>query len=303
MLGSGTWWERVESVEPALDSAAKKSFPQRPAFLPPNSVTPTALFNGMITPLMPYAIRGVIWFQGEANESRAFQYRASFSTMIQDWRKQWGEGDFPFYFCQLANFMAKDAAPRESGLAELREAQSMALALPKTGQAITLDLGEEADIHFRNKKTVGQRLARIALAKTYGYPVPYSGPVYDSSRVDGFSIRIRFQHVEDGLKATTIPTAYKRTSTMTTSVPLVRNSPKSQLEGFQICGADHKWVWADAHIDKSTVLVSAPGISKPLAVRYAWGNNPTVNLYNSIDLPAAPFRTDDFEISTQNSHF
>jgi sialate O-acetylesterase len=300
---SGEWQRRTESSEPVLTADAKTSFPQRPGFMGAERYRPSALFNAMINPLLPYNVRGVIWFQGESNTSRSVQYRTLFPALIKDWRAQWRNPKMPFYFCQLANYKAKNATPEESGLAELREAQSMALELPQTGQALTIDIGEEADIHFRDKKTVGLRLLRIALAKTYGLNVSYSGPVYDSIIREGNSMRIHFQFTDGGLRATEVPATYKRTSTLTTLTPLVKNSPNSQLQGFQICGQDRKWVWANANIDGLTVVVSSPEVSDPVAVRYAWGDNPTVNLYNGAGLPAAPFRTDNFPEITRSAQF
>lgn len=300
---AGEWAEKIEFAEPWVDPEAKATFPHRPLVPTSERNMPTALFNGMIHPVIPYAIRGVIWMQGEGNVGRAYQYRAEFPAMIQDWRSKWGEGDFPFYFCQLANFGAKTEQPRESALAELREAQTMALMLPRTGEAITIDIGEADDIHFRDKQTAGMRLARIALSQTYGRKSASSGPEYRSSKRQGTSIRVRFRFADGGLKAAPLPLAYKLKSTDANSLPLVRNRPDSQLEGFQICGVDRKWVWADARIEGSTVRVSSPQVHEPVAVRYGWADNPTVNLYNGEGLPAVPFRTDDYPDSTRDARF
>ncbi|HEX4758176.1 MAG TPA: sialate O-acetylesterase [Terracidiphilus sp.] len=299
----GDWNVKIESTLPAIDPTAKAAFPQRPAVPSNERSEPTALYNSMIHPIIPFAIHGVIWMQGEANIGRAFQYRTIFPAMIRDWRTHWGEGDFPFYFCQLANWQEKVSAPGDSNLAELREAQSMALALPNTGEVITIDVGEAGDVHFRDKKTVGLRMARIAMAKDYGHPMSYSGPVYASSERNGSAMRIHFKFADGGLVAAPIPATYKEKSTYTTSLPLVRNSPKSELEGFQICGTDHRWVWANAKIKDDTILVSSPQIKDPVAVRYGWANNPTVNLYNGAGLPADPFRTDDFPAATRDAKF
>jgi sialate O-acetylesterase len=299
----GDWSAKIESTLPSLDAAGKTAFPHRPAVPSNERSEPTALYNAMIHPLIPFAIRGVIWMQGEANTGRAFQYRTTFPAMIRDWRAQWGEDDFPFYFCQLANWQEKVSAPGDSNLAELREAQSMALALPNTGEVVTIDVGESGDVHFRDKKTVGLRMARIAMAKDYGHPMSYSGPVYASSEPAGSGMRIHFKFTDGGLVAAPVPATYKEKSTYTTSLPLVRNSPKSELEGFQICGADHRWVWANAKIKDDTVLVSSSQVPAPIAVRYGWANNPTVNLYNGAGLPADPFRTDDFPAATHDAKF
>ena len=299
----GPWRMRVDSVQGPLDAEARASFPRRPATPAAERAVPTELFNAMIHPLIPYAMRGVIWFQGESNVGRGYGYRVTFPALIQDWRAQWKQGDFPFYYCQIANFGPHVSHPRESAEAELRESQSLALALPNTGEAITIDLGEEADIHFRDKQPAAVRLARLALAGTYGRPVQASGPVFHSMKIEGHTIRLSFLHASDGLVARPIPTTYRRKSLLVESVPLVRPSPQSQLEGFAVCGEDHVWRWADASIDGDTVVVSSKETPNPIAVRYAWADNPITNLYNKQGLPAAPFRTDDFPVSTQTKRF
>lgn len=304
----GDWSVKIEATLPAIDAAAKAAFPHMPAAPATERSEPAALYNAMIHPLIPYGIRGVIWMQGEANIGRAYQYRTTFPAMITDWRAHWGEGDFAFYICQLANWQAKTSTPGESNIAELREAQSMALKLPNTGEAITIDVGEAGDVHFRDKKTVGLRLARIAMAKDYGHPMPYSGPVYERSERAGSAMRIHFKFADSGLKAAPLAASYVNVSKLSSSLPLVRNSPRSELEGFQICGPDHVWVWANAKIENeknggNTVLVSAPQVKEPVAVRYGWANNPTVNLYNGAGLPADPFRTDDFPAATRDAKF
>jgi sialate O-acetylesterase len=276
---AGNWQIRVET-----------SLGRRP-FLPEKNVQYLAgtLFDGMIHPLVPYALRGVIWYQGESNAPRAQQYRRLFPQMIQSWRDAWDQGDFPFYFVQLANFQARQPEPQDSNWAELREAQLMTLAEPKTGLAVTIDLGEEKDIHPRNKKGVGERLALWALAQDYGVtetpgfwgripflknlvrrPLTHSGPLYKEFSIEDSRIRLTFDHVAEGLV----------------------NRAAGPLPGFAIAGDDKKFVWADARIDGPTVVVSSPQVPKPVAVRYAWANNPEVSLYNSAGLPASPFRTD-----------
>ncbi|MEI6165628.1 MAG: sialate O-acetylesterase [bacterium] len=277
--------------------------PPLPGNKPQAIHTATYLFNGQIAPLIPYAIKGVIWYQGEFNSPCAFQYRKTFPLMINDWRVQWRQGDFPFYFCQLANYHPKIATPGESALAEIREAQTLTLALPKTGQAVLIDIGEEGDIHPRNKKDVGARLARMALARDYGKGGEDSGPVYESSVIQSNQIRITFTHTAGKLVARPLPKTYQPRSLSPETVPLVLNRPDSELQGFAICGEDRKWVWADARIDGAGVIVSATGVAKPVAVRYAWANNPTCNLYNEAGLPAGPFRTDDFPLITRNMKF
>jgi sialate O-acetylesterase len=289
---SGEWLAKAEYDFPALDP--QKPAPQPPANPPAPQNVASYLFNGMIHPILPYAIKGAIWYQGESNASRAFQYRSAFPLMITDWRKQWNQGNFPFYFCQLANFMAKKPEPGDSGWAELREAQSMTLGLPKTGQAVLIDIGESADIHPRNKKDVGERLALIALANDYGKSIPYSGPVYESVKAANGKAILTFKHADGGLVAKPLPETSVVKSQTSETAPLLRNSPASPLEGFAICGEDKKWFWADAKIDGDTVVVSSDKVPVPVAVRYAWADNPTCNLFNGAGLPASPFRTDDF---------
>jgi sialate O-acetylesterase len=244
---------------------------RRPAMpLGPNHPhRPSGPFNGMIEPVIPYAMRGVIWYQGESNATRANQYRTLFPAMIRDWRAAWGQGEFAFYYVQLANWRAIKPEPTDSAWAELRESQLYALREPNTGMAVTIDIGDAKDIHPRNKKDVGGRLARIALARLYGKEVVDSGPLFDGHQIEKGRIRIRFLH------ATGLTT---------------RN--EDPLRGFAICGKDFKWRWAHAVIDNETVVASHPQIATPVAVRYAWADNPVCNLVNGAGLPASPFRTD-----------
>ncbi|NQU10204.1 sialate O-acetylesterase [bacterium] len=240
---------------------------------PQGAHTPGALFNGMIAPLVPYAIRGAIWYQGESNAGRARQYRELFPAMIRDWRTHWGQGPFPFGFVQLANFMATKPQPGDSAWAELREAQNLTLALRNTGQAVIIDLGEATDIHPRNKQDVGKRLALWAQAKVYRRRVEYSGPRYRSYRIDGNRVRLRFSHVGRGLVA----------------------QGGGPLQQFSIAGTDRKFVWANAKIEAESVVVWSDQVPRPVAVRYAWADNPDgCNLYGRAGLPASPFRTDDW---------
>lgn len=235
-----------------------------------NQNNPSVLYNAMIAPLVPFAIRGAIWYQGESNAGRAYQYRTLFPIMIRNWRTAWGH-EFPFYFVQLANWHANKAEPDESDWAELREAQTMTLREPQTGMAVTIDIGDENDIHPRNKLDVGRRLAAWALAGTYSQKVIPSGPLYHSFNIDGDKIRIRFKYAA-GLKTT----------------------DGGSLKGFAIAGEDRRFVWANARIDGDSVIVSSPKVMWPVAVRYGWADNPIANLYNSAGLPASPFRTDDW---------
>lgn len=243
--------------------------PQSPAN--PNKVT--LLYNAMLHPLLPYTIRGAIWYQGESNAGRAYQYRELFPLMIKDWRKQWKNGDFPFYFVQLANFKDKKDQPEESDWAELREAQLMTLSLPNTGMASAIDIGDDKDIHPKNKQEVARRLSLIARAKVYGEKIPYSGPVYQSKQVVGNKVILTFKHADNGLLA-------KKSST---------------LKGFEVAGADKKFHWAEASISGNRVTVWSSEVANPVAVRYSWANNPDGNLYNGAGLPASPFRTDNFQ--------
>jgi sialate O-acetylesterase len=300
----GEWLAKVEYAFPPLDKAAMDEFPKRPATPIDSQNVAGYLYNGMIHPLIPYAIRGVIWYQGEGNWNRGYQYRAAFPAMIADWRAKWGRGDLPFYYCQIANLGAHSKQPeRTSAFAEVREAQSMALSLPNTGQAVLIDVGEEEDIHPADKMSVGDRLARIALAQTYGKAVVFSGPVFDSMTLEGDKARIRFKHAAPGLLARPMPETYAPNSKSGRMVPLVRNSPRSEIEGFAICGEDKKWEWANARIEGETVVVWADAVPKPVAVRYAWAQNPFCNLYNAAGLPANPFRTDDFPLASRNAKY
>jgi sialate O-acetylesterase len=235
-----------------------------------NQNNPSVLYNAMIAPLVPFAIRGVVWYQGESNAGRAYQYRTLFPIMIRDWRKAWGSA-FPFYFVQLANWHAHKAEPDESDWAELREAQMMTLREPQTGMAVIIDVGDEVELHPRNKLDVGRRLAAWALAETYGQKATPSGPLFDRFTIEGDKVRIHFKYGA-GLKT----------------------SDGGPVKGFAIAGEDRRFVWADARIEGDTVVVSSPGISKPVAVRYGWADNPIANLYNRAGLPASPFRTDDW---------
>jgi sialate O-acetylesterase len=235
-----------------------------------NQNNPSVLYNAMIAPLVPFAIRGVIWYQGESNAGRAYQYRTLFPTMIRDWRNAWGN-DFPFYFVQLANWHANKAEPDESDWAELREAQLMTLREPQTGMAVIIDVGDAVELHPRNKLDVGRRLAAWALAGPYKQKVTPSGPLFERYAIKGNEVRISFKYA-DGLKT----------------------SDGGPVKGFAIAGDDRRFVWADARIEGDAVVVSSPKISKPVAVRYGWADNPIVNLYNQAGLPASPFRTDDW---------
>ncbi len=252
-----------------LDLSKAPPKPTLPFANNPNA--PTALYNGMIAPVIPYGIKGAIWYQGESNVGRARQYQTLFPTMIRDWRSRWGVGEFPFLFVQLANFLPAKAEPGESAWAELREAQELTLGTPNTGQAVIIDIGDAADIHPRNKQDVGKRLAIWALGTTYGEKAEISGPLYSSMAVEEGRIRVKVKHAGGGLVA----------------------KGGEALKTFAIAAADKKWVWAEAKIDGDSVVVWSDKVAKPVAVRYAWADNPNgCNLYNKEGLPASPFRTD-----------
>jgi len=248
---------------------------------PVSQNAPTCLYNAMIAPLTPFAIKGAAWYQGESNSSQGYQYRTLLKGMITGWREVWGQGDFPFLTVLLANFAGPVAEPGESDWAELREAQVMSLSLPNTGIASATDIGEAADIHPKNKQDVGKRLALAALHVAYGKTLVYSGPRYAGQSIEGDRIRLTFDHVGGGLVAG-------------------RSAQDEKLAGFAIAGADRKFIWADAQIDGTTVVVSHATVKEPVAVRYAWATNPAnANLYNKEGLPAVPFRTDDWPGITQ----
>lgn len=238
------------------------------------NIFPSLLYNGMIKALTPFALRGVIWYQGESNASRAYQYRTLFPLLIEDWRKQWNQPQMPFLFVQLANFMQPDMLPVDSEWAELREAQSMTLSVPFTGMAVAIDIGEADDIHPKNKQDAGKRLALAALKISYGKDIVHSGPVYESMETKEDCIYLTFSHTGSGLKA---------------------RSKYGYLKGFAIAGPDRVFHWARAEIQGNRIRVYHPDIKNPVAVRYAWGNNPAdANLYNIEGLPASPFRTDSW---------
>jgi len=235
----------------------------------------SVLFNGMIAPLTSFPVRGVIWYQGEANAARPEAYQSLFPAMIRDWRTQWGAkqdgSEFGFFFVQLANYMARVKEPVQSGWAELREAQTMTLSVPRTGMASAIDIGEAGDIHPRNKQDVGRRLALAALAVEYGQKLEYSGPTYKGMKIEDGKVRIEFSHAK-GLK--------------------VAQVAQANVKGFAVRGQDGKWFDAQAVIQGETVVVWNDVVPQPVAVRYAWKNNPDTNLVNDSNLPAVSFRTD-----------
>jgi sialate O-acetylesterase len=220
------------------------------------------LYNAMIAPLLPYAIRGVIWYQGEANVGRERQYRSLFPALIADWRRAWGEGDFPFLFVQIAPFSGNTP--------EIREAQLLTLEhTTNTAMAVTIDCGDANDIHPAHKQPMGARLSLAARALAYGEKIEYSGPIFASMKIDGANAILSFTHLGGGLVA-----------------------KDGELKGFTIAGADKVFHLAQAKIVGKTVVVSSPEVSQPVAVRYGWANVPEGNLFNRAGLPASPFRTD-----------
>jgi sialate O-acetylesterase len=237
----------------------------------PNSY-PGLLYNGMVNPVTKFPIKGALWYQGEGNADKAEEYRDLLAAMIKDWRKKWGIGDFPFLIVQLPNYRKPDVQPSESAWASLREAQASALALPNTGLAVTIDVGQADNLHPVNKQDVGYRLALQALKVAYGKKdIVCSGPVFSSQTVEGSKIRLKFDHIGTGL---------------------VTRNQNGTINGFAICGADGKFVWAKARIENDNVIVSSEEVSNPVAVRYAWSDNPgEIDLYNKEGLPARPFRT------------
>jgi sialate O-acetylesterase len=232
--------------------------------------TPSGLFNGMINPLLPYALRGAIWYQGESNAERASEYHALFSTMIRTWRAHFGQGDFPFFWVNLANFdVATD--PTKRTYAFLREAQTRTLALPATGQALAIDIGDPKDIHPTNKQEVGRRLALLAQSRVYGIVGDDTGPVFTGATREGAAFRVRFSHASGGLV-----------------------SHEKPVQALELAGADRVFHPAEGRIERDTLVVSSDKVREPVAVRYAWTNSPVANLYNGAGLPAVPFRSDDW---------
>lgn len=267
----------------AKAKAEGKPEPQPPRFAP-NPLTgnarPGNIYNGVLKPTIGYGIRGVIWYQGESNASRAYQYRDLFPLMITSWRDEWQQGDFPFYWVQLADYLDEKAEPGDSTWAELREAQTMTLKkLPNTGEAVIIDLGEGRDIHPRNKQDVAKRLARLALARDYGLTsLPHESPRYKALEKQGNKITLKFDNVGGGLYTFDL---------------------RDKAVGFAIAGSDKNFVWADAKlVGNDTIEVTSDKIADPVAVRYAWADNPVCNVYSKEGLPLTPFRTDDWPGAT-----
>lgn len=266
-------WEK-DSKKAQMEGKQVPSQPTQPFPINGNPYEPGGLYNAMITPLMPYGIQGVIWYQGEANAWRAYQYRNLLPMMVQNWRKDWKQGNFPFLFVQLPNY---SGSPETKWWPELRESQLKSLSIPNSGMAITIDIGEAGNIHPRNKQEVGRRLSLLARALTYGQKIPYSGPLYQSMKVQGNQVKLKFKQTDGGLIA-----------------------KGGELKGFQILGPDGKLTDAAARIKGNEILVQSDNVSKPVGVRYDWAANPDGNLYNGAGLPASPFRTDNLPCETQS---
>ncbi|MFT5497183.1 MAG: sialate O-acetylesterase [Kiritimatiellia bacterium] len=267
-----TWEQKRDEAKAAGKPLPLKPRPPRDEMI--GQHRPANLYNARHLPIVPYGIRGAIWYQGESNANRAYQYRDLFPLMIQTWRDDWQQGDFPFYWVQLADFRDEVPEPAESTWAELREAQTMTMArLKNTGQAVITDLGEASDIHPKNKQDVALRLARWALAKDYGVNIPYRSAEFDTLTIKGDKATITFAHVNGALRAVDHKT----------------------LSGFELAGEDKKWFPAEAKLKGSDqVDVSSEQVAAPVAVRYAWADNPVCNLYDQKGLPVTPFRTDDW---------
>ena len=264
---------------PAEFWTSRKALEANPALKPLSQGEASCLYNGMIAPLMPYAIRGAIWYQGESNVPAAYRYRTLFPAMIANWRADWGQGDFPFGFVQIAPYnYHRDWKVDPAFCAELWESQLLTLkSTPNTGMAVTTDITDLNDIHPKNKQEVGRRLALWALAKVYGRDVVYSGPIYKSMAVEGDKVRLQFDHRGSGLAA----------------------RDGKALTDFTIAGDDKKFVPAVATIDGDSVVVHSDQVAKPVAVRYAWHDTATPNLSNKEGLPASPFRTDRWKGVTE----
>jgi sialate O-acetylesterase len=270
MLGGNDWY-----LMPAL--ADNYTYAQL------NNNIGTSIYNAMIAPIVPFAMRGILWYQGETNAARSFQYRKTFPLLIQDWRKQWAE-ELPFYFVQLSSYGSNESANNGSNWAELREAQSLTLALPQTGMAITTDIGNPTDIHPTNKQDVGKRLSAIALAKDYGLKVPYQSPLYESLEVKANLAVVTFKNVTNGLMA---------------------KDKFGYVRGFEIAGADQVFYYAQAQIVGNKVIVQHSKVQNPVAVRYAWSDSPDkdANLFSTEGLPANGFRTDTWKGITEEVQF
>ena len=279
--GNDILWGEWKYKKGQVVDASNFVSPELPSATPFSS--PGVLYNGVIAPLTQLKIKGVIWYQGESNEMRAYEYRSLFPALIKDWRKQFSQGDFPFLFVQLANYRKEAETPGPSNWAELREAQTLGLEEPNTGMAVTIDIGEAGDIHPRNKIDVGHRLGMLAMNMSYDGNYETPGPRFSEMEVENNGIYISFKNIENGLK--------------------VKNK-YGYIRGFQIAGKDKDFHWVKAVKKGDRVFVYSDEVDDPIAVRYAWSDNPgELDLTNSIGLPLEPFRTDDWELSTKGNLF
>jgi sialate O-acetylesterase len=270
-------WMSSDSLNaPDVKNALDLAFPPKPNRKP--QLTPSFFYNQLIAPLGNLSLHGVIWYQGEAHFNQGDYYRVAFPALIRDWRSLWHQSQLPFYYCQLPNMDKKTADANDVGwIAGLRKAQDAGLKEPQTGEAILIDVGG-VEFHPPGKQVVGERLAQLAEAGTHGLPVAAQSPRYDSVTLNHDQVDVRFTNCPGGLVAADLPKDEALAS------------PGSAVEGFALCGADGKWAWAQATIKGDTVEVSSPAVPQPIAVRYAWSNNPTCNLQNRNGLPAAPFQ-------------
>ncbi|MEN3943993.1 sialate O-acetylesterase [Prosthecobacter sp. SYSU 5D2] len=272
------WTKKKNEAAKAKQPFATRA-PQGPKEILGGKSRPGNIYNGVLLPTIGYGIKGAIWYQGESNAGRAYEYGYLFPLMIQHWRQEWKQGDFPFYWVQLADFMPEVPTPGDSAWAELRESQTKTQSVIKNGgQAVIIDLGDANDIHPKNKRDVAERLARLALVNDYGLKLRHRSPEYKSVAFDGGKAIVTMDNFGSSLRTVDV----------------------SEVKGFAICGEDRKWVWANAKImSRDKVEVSSPEVAKPVAVRYAWANNPVCNLYSIDGLPVTPFRTDDFPMTTK----
>jgi sialate O-acetylesterase len=269
------WKTEVEAAKAAGKLAPRP--PNSPDAWLRGNARPGNIFNGVVLPTKPYGIKGIVWYQGESNAGRAAEYADLFPFMIEQWRKEWNQGDFPFYWVQLADFLPEKPEPGDSSWAELRESQTKTQKLPNTGQAVIIDLGEAKDIHPRNKHDVAARLVRWALVKDYGMKLPFRSPEFKSVEFFGKMARVELDCFGSSL----------------------RPFDTTEVTGFAVCGEDHVWQWAKGKLNGTTkVELTSDKVEKPIAVRYAWADNPVCNLFSNDGLPVTPFRSDDFPMIT-----
>jgi sialate O-acetylesterase len=278
--GQADFKKAMENWQTASEAAKAegKPAPRKPQHWPSGNQRPGNIFAGVVHPTLGYGIKGVIWYQGESNAARAYEYRMLFPFLIEQWRKEWGQGDFPFYWAQLADHKPEKSTPGESEWAELREAQTKTLKLPNTGQAVIIDIGEGKDIHPKNKADVAARLVRWALVKDYGMKLPYRSPEFKSVAFNGNVAKVTLDCFGGSLRPFDV----------------------QEARGFVVCGADKVWHPATGKIvGGSEIEVTSPEVASPVAVRYAWADNPVCNLFSDAGLPVTPFRTDDDPMITQ----